>query len=605
MAGAKLRLEVTCAICTEIYTDPVTLICGHSFCQDCITRTFKNQHDREYFCPECMQEFKRPPELKRNLRLSNIANHFHSIEPTGDKPKHACSYCVHFPVPAVTLCLHCEAFLCDVHEQTHSKSPEHLLINPTTSLEDRKCPVHKRILDYYCIVDDTRICAHCLISDHNGHKVSTISEVLQQRTKNMITVLEKLSAKREETKSMLQNLQDHKRKIDNEADGVTERVTAIMSDIRRQLEDLENRVRAEISRQQQQISLSVSSHIQQLEKEKSNLNEKITHIEEQSRNTYSMSALETQDDLFCALEDEYDLYREMGSVMIDDVGDLEKDVIFETLHSGLSNIVVGAGKDVHVKNVQGVSLSAGDDNIHIGNKNVSNKSQIEAKTQKHEPDEQVQSTSKVTATKGYNVPPIYISKNIPLIKSKFEKFTLFSGKKSNTPEMLLDVNTANNYLLISDDLKTVSRSDVHLGRPLTPERFQNPQVLSTRGISSGKHELEMEVGKVKDYRCDRFLIGMCYPSIDRRGLNFLCGDRLWGIHLERYMNLFIKNSETESLQHTSSERIKIELDYEGGQLTFYAVRDPIQHLDTFTTNFTQPLHLIISIQGSGWVKILD
>ncbi|XP_040183104.1 E3 ubiquitin/ISG15 ligase TRIM25-like [Rana temporaria] len=375
MAAAELKPEVTCSICTDIFTDPVTLGCGHSFCKICITRTFDNQHDREYFCPECMKDFRRRPELKKNPRLSNIADHFHSVEPKRHKPEHVCSYCVKLHVPAVTLCLHCEAFLCDVHKQAHSKSPEHVLTDPTTSLEDRKCPVHKKVLEYYCIDDGTCICVYCLASDHNGHRLSTISEFFQQKTKNLEPILDKLSSKRVETEKKLQSLQDHKRKIDNEADGVAEKVTSIMRDIRRKQEDLEKRVRAEISSQQQQISLSVSNDIQQLEKEKTELNKKITEIEELSRSTNPISALQTPEMLICVSEDEYDLDKGVASTMIRKGGDLKEDVIFETLHSGLSNIVEGT--NVYVKDVQKVSLSAADDNIHIGSSSVSNKLQVE------------------------------------------------------------------------------------------------------------------------------------------------------------------------------------------------------------------------------------
>uniref|UniRef100_A0A8C5MIV3 Uncharacterized protein n=1 Tax=Leptobrachium leishanense TaxID=445787 RepID=A0A8C5MIV3_9ANUR len=64
--------ELTCPICTDIYTDPVTLMCGHNYCQICITRTWDNQEEGESSCPECIKRYRVRPELKRNLRLRNI-----------------------------------------------------------------------------------------------------------------------------------------------------------------------------------------------------------------------------------------------------------------------------------------------------------------------------------------------------------------------------------------------------------------------------------------------------------------------------------------------------------------------------------------------------
>ncbi|PIO27862.1 hypothetical protein AB205_0022800, partial [Aquarana catesbeiana] len=412
MAAAELKLEVTCSICMNIFTDPATLICGHSFCQVCITRTFDNQHDREYFCPECMKDFRRRPELQKNPRLSNIANLLYSVEPKRDKP-----------------------------EKEHSKSPEHVLTDPNTSLEGRKCPVHKTILEYYCIDDGTCICTHCMTSDHNGHKVNTISEYLQQQIKNLNPILEKLSSKKMKTEAMLQSLQNHQRKIDNEANGVVEKVNAIMKDIRKKQEDLEMRVLTEVSRQQKQISLSVSNDIQQLEYEKSEREKKITQIEELSRNTNPISALQTAELLLCVSADEYNLDTEMGREIIHKAGNLEEDVILETLHSGLSNIVVGAGKDVHMKDVPKVSLSAADDNIHIGSSSsssVSNEPPIQVPIFIHEPNAPVQSHTpsktqiREITTKPQNVLLIPAeSQNDPLVAAEPPKVTPVAAEPQN------------------------------------------------------------------------------------------------------------------------------------------------------------------------------
>ncbi|XP_077312579.1 uncharacterized protein LOC143933539 [Lithobates pipiens] len=461
MATDDLKVEVTCSICTEIFTDPVTLKCGHSFCQVCITRTFDNKHDRECFCPECMQEFGKRPELKKNQRLSNIAKFLYSAEPKRDKPEHVCSYCVEFDVPAVILCLHCEAFLCDVHQQEHSKSPEHVLTDPTTSLEDRKCPVHKKILEYYCIDDGTCICAHCMTTDHNGHKVNTISEFLQQQIKNLNPILEKLSSKKIETEAMLQSLQNHKRKIDKEADGVVGKVNAIMKDIRIKQEDLEMKVLTEVSKRQKQISLSVSNDIQQLEYEKSEREKKITQIEELSRNTNPISALQTAELLLCVSMDECNLDAGMGREIIHKAGDLNEHVILETLHSGLSNIVVGAGKDVHMKDVLKVSLSSADDNIHIGSSSssVSNEPQIQVPIFIHEPNAPVQSyTPSKTQTRAITTKPQNVllitaeSQNNPLVAAEPPKVTPDEAEPQNSQLIAAEPQ---NIQLIADEPQNI------------------------------------------------------------------------------------------------------------------------------------------------------
>ncbi|XP_068120169.1 E3 ubiquitin/ISG15 ligase TRIM25-like [Hyperolius riggenbachi] len=173
-------------------------------------------------------------------------------------------------------------------------------------------------------------------------------------------------------------------------------------------------------------------------------------------------------------------------------------------------------------------------------------------------------------------------------------------------DILLDVNTASNWVQISDDRKTATRTEIWQNRPETPERFQDhPQVLSRQSFSSGRHYWEVDVRGLDHWR-----IGMCYPSIDRRG-----GDPSWigDNHKSWCMDW---NSDYYSMVHNKnvirfnkipSDRLRICLDYEAGLISFYALCDPIRHLHTFTATFTEPLHAAlwivrgcIKISGGNW-----
>ncbi|KAE8588931.1 hypothetical protein XENTR_v10022819 [Xenopus tropicalis] len=70
----NLRDKLTCSACRRIYTDPVTLPCGHSFCQFCIRRTWNWQEgiEEDPSCPECSERYRRCVKLMRNHILSNI-----------------------------------------------------------------------------------------------------------------------------------------------------------------------------------------------------------------------------------------------------------------------------------------------------------------------------------------------------------------------------------------------------------------------------------------------------------------------------------------------------------------------------------------------------
>ncbi|KAM4529212.1 E3 ubiquitin-protein ligase TRIM35-like [Fundulus diaphanus] len=63
--------DYTCPVCCDIFTDPVLLLCGHSFCQHCLQEWWRQSKLRT--CPVCKETFPmtRPP---RNLALRNLSD---------------------------------------------------------------------------------------------------------------------------------------------------------------------------------------------------------------------------------------------------------------------------------------------------------------------------------------------------------------------------------------------------------------------------------------------------------------------------------------------------------------------------------------------------
>ncbi|XP_038152669.1 tripartite motif-containing protein 35-like [Cyprinodon tularosa] len=79
--------------------------------------------------------------------------------------------------------------------------------------------------------------------------------------------------------------------------------------------------------------------------------------------------------------------------------------------------------------------------------------------------------------------------------------------------VILDPNTANGWLYLSDDLSSVRRGDTEQQFPDNPERnTKSASVFGSEGFSSGKHSWEVEVG---DH--PRWNIGFIKESVDRKG----------------------------------------------------------------------------------------
>eukprot|EP00079_Xenopus_tropicalis_P012793 XP_002940233.2 PREDICTED: tripartite motif-containing protein 7-like [Xenopus tropicalis] len=347
MAASDLRDELSCSICLSIYTDPVSLPCGHNFCRCCIGGVLGTQEGSgHYSCPECRAEYQERPALPRNRALGNIAERFRPTETEPGETGISCTYCLLSPVPAAKSCLLCEASLCDTHLRGHCQSAEHVLTEPTASFMGRKCSVHHKVLEYHCCEDSACICASCcLAGEHRGHRVELLSEASEKKKEKLRKVLEKLSPEREETERGAQRLQERRREVAEVAAGETERVTALFRGIREELEALEKRLLSDISRQKEELSLTLTELIQQLEIKKDELSRKIWHIEELCNMADPLTVLQEQWEshgaAFCGAEGADTEGRERGGIKVPAVGDLDVGRISETLLTGLAGIVTG------------------------------------------------------------------------------------------------------------------------------------------------------------------------------------------------------------------------------------------------------------------------
>lgn len=66
---SNVSKHLYCSICSDIFTEPVRLPCGHTFCQECITLWAKKHLE----CPICRVAFKEK-QFQRDLVGYNMVN---------------------------------------------------------------------------------------------------------------------------------------------------------------------------------------------------------------------------------------------------------------------------------------------------------------------------------------------------------------------------------------------------------------------------------------------------------------------------------------------------------------------------------------------------
>ncbi|CDQ99752.1 unnamed protein product, partial [Oncorhynchus mykiss] len=66
--------QFLCSICLDVFTEPVSIPCGHNFCKACITKYW--DRDDLCQCPMCKNTFDKRPDLFVNTFISEMAAQF-------------------------------------------------------------------------------------------------------------------------------------------------------------------------------------------------------------------------------------------------------------------------------------------------------------------------------------------------------------------------------------------------------------------------------------------------------------------------------------------------------------------------------------------------
>ncbi|XP_073350022.1 E3 ubiquitin-protein ligase TRIM35-like [Pagrus major] len=164
--------------------------------------------------------------------------------------------------------------------------------------------------------------------------------------------------------------------------------------------------------------------------------------------------------------------------------------------------------------------------------------------------------------------------------------------------VILDPNTPSGWLHLSDDLTSVRHGDIYQQLPDNPERFNKYAiVLGSEGFTSGQHSWEVEVGDHPDW-----FLGLVKESVDRKEK---ISTSKYGMWFLRHDNGKYTNVAGETVRVTKSlQRIRVQLDYDTGEVSFYDPEDTT-HIYTHRDTFTEKLLPYFSIGKAGGAKTAD
>ncbi|XP_078138320.1 E3 ubiquitin-protein ligase TRIM21-like [Centroberyx gerrardi] len=279
--------QFLCSICLDVFTDPVSIPCGHSFCKNCITQHWDVSVQCQ--CPMCKEVFDRRPLLRVNIFISEMAAQFRKsaqmkasscpdqrCAKPGEVP---CDVCTGTKLKALKSCLVCLASYCETHLEPHQSMTglkRHKLIDPVENLEGRMCKKHDRPLELFCKTDQMCVCQFCTELDHKLHQIIPLMEGYEGKKAELGKMIQERRLKIQEIKHSVElSEEDADREI---ADSV--RVfTALMQSVERgQAELIET-----IQEKQKTTEKQAEGFIKELEQEISELMKRTAEVEQLSR----------------------------------------------------------------------------------------------------------------------------------------------------------------------------------------------------------------------------------------------------------------------------------------------------------------------------------
>ncbi|XP_057551868.1 tripartite motif-containing protein 5-like isoform X2 [Hippopotamus amphibius kiboko] len=176
----NIREEVTCPTCLQFLTEPLSLDCGHTFCQACITADNKESvtgQEGERSCPVCRTSYQ-PRNLRRNQHVANIVEKLREVK-----------------------------------------------LSPEREQKRSLCVRHGEKLLLFCEEDGQVLCWLCKRSqEHRGHHTLLMEEVAQKYQEKLQAALERLKGEQKEAEKMEVQVREEiatwKNKIKNERQNV-------------------------------------------------------------------------------------------------------------------------------------------------------------------------------------------------------------------------------------------------------------------------------------------------------------------------------------------------------------------------------------------------
>ena len=262
----KIEQQLTCAVCLDIYTNPKTLPCLHSFCQQCLERLPVNPQGNERFiaCPTCRKSVQLPEEptaaeFPVAFQLNNLKEVYSLMKKATEPQQVKCDACT--VANANGYCKDCCKFLCmncfDLHK-TFDVMSNHKLSNldevatsasqliPAKQEKAMNCSKHNDPLRIFCETCQELICRDCTVRIHRDHEYDTITDSYHKHRQVLETSLNPVNKLIDRVAIALTDLNNRKSEIKEQGDMIKQEVHLTAEEMIKKIKQSERQLTREV-----------------------------------------------------------------------------------------------------------------------------------------------------------------------------------------------------------------------------------------------------------------------------------------------------------------------------------------------------------------------
>ena len=222
----RIRNEITCTVCGDLFTEPKTIPCLHTFCKHCIERSPTGTNSLAY-CPVCRITFSREIlSVPINLAICRIVE----IVKQKEAGCFNCDNCTDKDMQAVCWCVQCNSSLCDECNSAHSRLrsfKSHKTVTVVEFLqnlykylpteETKPCKHHtKQLLDLYCKTCHIMMCRDCTLKGHpcETHDFEFVDKVVEEEKEKLKDTMASLEDSLKQMRSRVEEIEECLKQLD-------------------------------------------------------------------------------------------------------------------------------------------------------------------------------------------------------------------------------------------------------------------------------------------------------------------------------------------------------------------------------------------------------